>query len=65
MGFLQKWGIYQQSKGHATLFIAYLEEPINVFTSLHVQIPPNTVQFAYVCMWEEIFAEDSKKSISA
>lgn len=35
-GFLQKWGIYQQSKGHTTLFIAYLEEAINVFTSLQV-----------------------------
>lgn len=64
MGFLQKWGIYQQSKGHATLFIAYLEEPINVFTSLHVQIPPNIVRFAYVCMREEIFVKDSKSSIS-
>jgi len=50
MGFLQKLGIYQQSKGHATLFIAYLAEAINIFTSLRVQIPPNTVRFAYICI---------------
>ena len=65
MGFLQKLGIYQQSKGHATLFIAYLAEAINIFTSLRVQIPPNTVRFAYICIWEEIFVKDSKSSISA
>lgn len=55
MGFLEKWGIYQQKKGHSTLFIAYLEQPIHDFTRLHVQIPLNMLWFACVCMGGEIF----------